>query len=53
MTSCGSLKIINIVKSSKPFQKIPIFLEAEGKMAKGLEKSANGDDAALIDSDAM
>ncbi len=53
MTSCGSLKIINIVTSPKPFQKVPIFLEAEGKMAEGLEKSANGDNMVLIDSDAI
>ncbi len=39
---------MNIVISSKFFQKITIFLEAERKI-KGLEKSANGDGMALIE----
>ncbi len=38
-----------IIVTPKPFHKMSIFLEALRKIAKGLEKSADGDKLALIE----
>ncbi len=42
-----------VVTPLSPFQKLPTFLEVEGKMARDLEKSTNEDNKVLIEITAL